>query len=125
MGDVGAIAPIEHLDLAAFGGMLTKVLENRARCGAAEAALAATGLLFRNQGDGAVDADREHVLDRGKIDVGLLLFGDLVDDEGTKATKAGDNGAAFGVLADFARQPQQLQGMIEIDGGRIDAFGNG
>src|SRR5262249_32097290 len=112
---VGAIAAGEHLDLAAAVGMLAQLLEQpRSR---AHKTAPAARLLLREQNDGAVDADREHLLERGQIGIAAV-----VHDEGAVAAEPGaDLLAGFGMDADQPRQGQELECALKIEGMGIDA----
>ena len=115
--DVGPVLAVEHLDLAALDGMLAQILEHGTRRAAPEAA-ALAGRLLGEQRHGAVDADREHVLDA--LDVGV---GAVVQDERPVAAEAGgDRLPRLRVDADLARQRQKLQGLVEVDGCGVDAL---
>src|SRR5260370_32097865 len=74
--------------------------------------------LFRDQRDRAVQSDAEDVVAGVEAGIGLLMLHIR-----TEAADAGlDRLAGFGMLADFARQRQQVQRQWEFDIGRIGAF---
>ena len=99
--------------------MLAQLLEHRRR-GALAAALAAAGGLLGQQHDGAVDADAEHLLDRAEVGVGAVVQ----DERSVAAEAGGDRLAGLGMQADLARQRQQLQRMLQIERGGVDALGD-
>src|SRR5262249_18301012 len=106
-GDIGAIAPILDRDRAKARG----IGERPAGIWAEAATARALCDLLRNQRHRAVEADSEDLIAGLEAGIGLVVL-----DEGTKAADAGgDRLARFGVLADLARQRQQLERVVEID----------
>ena len=90
--------------------MLAKLVQDL-RGGALEPAFAATRALFGQHGDGAVDADREHILDALHVGIGAVVL-----DIRAEFAKVGfDDGVGFGVYSNLAREPEQLKGELEVD----------
>src|SRR5712672_420936 len=112
---IGAVAAVLGHDRTAF-----RVIADRASGIGAEAALARTlGDLLGDQGDGAVEADAEDLVDILHIGVGLA-----VQHIGSEAADAGLDGlAVLRMEADLARQRQELERQLEVDGGGLGALG--
>ena len=84
-------------------------------------ALAALVFRLGQQGDGAIEADFERILDAGKGDEFTLAF----HIRAVAAEAGGNRLAGFRMFADHARQRQQAQGVIEGDRLRRHALGQG
>ena len=106
--DIGSVFAVADGDLAAVR-MLAQLLQRRRR--SAVAAASALGLLLGDDRHGAVEADREHVLDAFEIGVGAVMQ----HERPVAAEAGGDHLAGFGMLADIARQRQQRQRLLVVD----------
>lgn len=102
------IATVLHDNRAAFVGVFA---ENLAGIGAEAAAFLRVGLLFRDQGDGAIESDGQDIVAIFQIRVSLAVL-----DVRAKAPNTGDDRlAVVRRQADFARQRQQPERPFEID----------
>ena len=114
IGDIGAVAARHHLHLAAAGGVFTKRLD---RFGlAAPAALAIGG--FGQQRDRCVHTGVEHIARALQLGVFAIVpqVGAVTPDRGFDVL------SGLGMLADDARQAEQLQGPFEIE--IVEVLGN-
>src|SRR5690606_3753933 len=114
--DIGAIAAVAHGDLATVR-MIAQLLQ----CGRGSAARSVAGeavLLLGDDGDGAIEADREHVLDRFEIGVGTVVL-----HEGAVTTDAGgDHLAGLGMPAHVPRQREERQRLLVVHFLRLPAL---
>src|SRR5215216_68220 len=109
MADIGSVAAAVEADRAALRVRPDLAQQLRA------APLPALGL--GEQGHGAVEADRQHVVigpERGELRTVLYIRAEPAD-------PGGDRLAGLGVAPDFARQGQEAQRRLEIDIGRLHA----
>src|SRR5262249_42944038 len=105
-GDTGAVAAALHRDSAKrrviadrLAGIRTKA-PARALCG-----------LLRDQRHGAIEADVEHLVAGLQARIGLVMAHERPE----AAETGGNRQTGFGMLADLARQREQLQRELEVD----------
>ena len=106
---IGAKSAIIKADGFAIG--VIAHFTQRRRGLTAAPARAFSSAFLGNQRDGAVEADLEQLVDVRHVGVGLEVF-----HVGAVAAEVGhDRLAVFRVLADFARQREQLQRLFEVE----------
>jgi len=113
MADIRAITPGVYGNGAAFGMIAELTQQPRPRsslcCG------------FREQHDGSVHTDRQHVIIGSERLEGRTMF-----DIGAETADSGkDRLACLGVVPQLTRQREQPQSGIEIDIGRLDRSWHG
>src|ERR1041385_7408870 len=108
---VGHIRPVAALLYQDRSAALWMLANRAARIAAEAPSLAWVGALLGDQRHGAVEADRENLIDRVEACISLGVL-----DVRPEAADPGDDGlAVLRDLADLARQREELQGLVEID----------
>src|SRR5581483_711512 len=114
-GDIGAVAAVLQCN-----GTKARMIAKRLAGISAEAPARTLCGLLGNQRHGAVESDIEDLVARFQARIGLVM----ADEWPEAADAGGDRLAGLRMLADLARQRQQLQRKLQLDIGGRRALGN-